>query len=137
MLQVPPRDVFHHQIMMSALTEVIDYLRNAGMRQASEHARFAMEVLDGLTLLGAVTEYHFLGGDRPIRQPGIIGEIHAPHSASPQQFVDTIAAVEQMTNGKRLAGFHNGRIRCGTRRAETATGAVLRAPAVETVKRSD
>ena len=78
-LKIAPGDIFHDEVMPPALAEVVDYLRNTRMGELGEHARLAVEILDRFLFLDTPAEDHLLGGDRPVRQTRVVGEIHTSH----------------------------------------------------------
>src|SRR5262249_32742280 len=65
-LQIAAGDEFHHQVMAAVLGEIIDDVGDSRMRQRSQDARLAREVLDRLFLRNSVADDHLFGGDGPI-----------------------------------------------------------------------
>ena len=106
MLQVAARDKLHHQVMARVLGEVIDQRRNPRMRQTREHVGLAREILDRFLLLDAVADDHLFDRHRPVRQPRVVGQVHAAHPAHAEHLLDAVATVEQMALGELLTRIH-------------------------------
>src|SRR5260370_30038695 len=87
--------------------EVVDYLRDARMRQGSEHARLAIEVLDRFLVFDSVAQNHLLAGDGTVGEPRVIGHVHTSHPALAEYLLDTITTVEHSTYGMRLTRSHD------------------------------
>src|SRR5208282_3045116 len=76
------------------------------MRKAREHVGLAREILDCFFLLDSVADDHLLDRDRTVRQPRIVGQVHAAHPADAKHLLDAVTTVEKMALGECLTRIH-------------------------------